>query len=331
MAKPGNPGLQGRLLEKSIEAYVLALETINRLSIKYRVEAFTYLICNSWELLLKAKLIRDTGDRKAIYEKKKTGQPVRTHSLRFCLERIFPDENNPTRKNVEFISDLRDQSVHLVLSAIPKDVLGLFQASVLGYHKHLVEWFGVSLNDRVSVGMMTIVFDFAPDELDLGNAKLIRQLGKETTNYLAGYSASIQDEAKKLGHSNDFAIDIDYRLVLTKNPAEGDITIKAGADGDVVGLLEVAKDPAKTHPYRQKELIVRMNELLGEAMVNKYDIECVVRAFKIKKRGEFYYQGKVKGSPVQYSEKFIAWMVEQFEKDDMFFKKCRGKVKQGKA
>jgi len=36
----GNPGLKGRLVDKSIEGYILALETINRLSIQYRVETF---------------------------------------------------------------------------------------------------------------------------------------------------------------------------------------------------------------------------------------------------------------------------------------------------
>jgi hypothetical protein len=58
---PSLRGLKGRLLENSIEAYILALESINRLSIKYRVETFAYLICNAWELLLKAKIIQDAG------------------------------------------------------------------------------------------------------------------------------------------------------------------------------------------------------------------------------------------------------------------------------
>ena len=327
MAKRGNPGLQGRLLEKSIEAYVLALETINRLSIKYRVEAFTYLICNAWELLLKSKIIQDTGERQAIYEKAKRGQPKRTHSLRYCLALQFPDENNPVRRNVEFVSELRDECVHLVMSTVPKDVLGLFQASVLSYHKYLVEWFGVSLSDRVSVGMMTIVYDFAPDELDLGSAKLVRQLGRDTTRYLSSFAASIRDEAEKLGHPRDFAIDISYRLVLTKNPAEGDITINAGPGGDVLGVLEVPKDPAKTHPYRQKELIARLNEQLQGVSVNQYDIQSIVKTHRTKARSDFYYQGEVKGSPVQYSEKFAEWILGQYKKDALFFTKCREKAK----
>lgn len=327
MAKRGNPGLQGRLLEKSIEAYVLALETINRLSIKYRIEAFVYLVCNAWELLLKAKLILDSGNRLAIYEKgKKSDQPKHSHSLRICLAKLFPDVENPVRRNVEFIASLRDQSVHLVLYTIPKEVLGLFQASVLSYHRHLVEWFDVSLSDRVSVGMMTIVYDFVPDELDLGNAKLVRQMGKETARYLSQFAASIRTEHNKLGHPSDFAIDISYRLVLTKKPTEGDITLSAGSGGEMMGIMEVPKDPAKTHPYRRKELIARLNEQLESDSINQYDIQCVVKVHKIKSRSDFYYQGKISGSPVQYSEKFAAWILEQFNKDNTFFKNCRGKA-----
>src|SRR3989304_3042768 len=52
------PSLEG-LGDKGVEAYILALETINRLSVQYRVETFCYLICNAWELMLKAKIIED--------------------------------------------------------------------------------------------------------------------------------------------------------------------------------------------------------------------------------------------------------------------------------
>ncbi len=161
----GNPGLKGRLLENSIDAYVLALETINRLSIKYRVETFAYLICNAWELMLKAKIIQDTGDKKSIYYKKKRGEPRRSLALGDCLKRVFQNQNDPTRRNVEFVADLRDEATHLVISQVPKDVLALFQACVLNYHRRLGEWWGISLSNRVPVGMMTIIYDLSPDQL----------------------------------------------------------------------------------------------------------------------------------------------------------------------
>jgi hypothetical protein len=112
----GNPGLRGHLVEKSIEGYIFALETINRLSIKYRVETFCYLICNAWELLLKAKILADTdNDHNAIYRgKKKRGERRESLSLRDCLNRVIPNESDPERRNIECITELRDESVQRI-------------------------------------------------------------------------------------------------------------------------------------------------------------------------------------------------------------------------
>ena len=77
----GSFDLKARLVDKSVEAYVLALETINRLTIQYRLESFCYLFCNAWELLLKAKILDDEGDPEAIYYKTQVGKPKRTRSV----------------------------------------------------------------------------------------------------------------------------------------------------------------------------------------------------------------------------------------------------------
>jgi len=50
-----------KLTEKSLDAFTLALEVYNRPSLKNRVEAFTIMMVNAWELLLKAELLKSTG------------------------------------------------------------------------------------------------------------------------------------------------------------------------------------------------------------------------------------------------------------------------------
>src|SRR4051812_46000749 len=140
-----------------MEAYILALEMINSLSMKYRVENFLILLCNAWELILKSKLIFDNGNNNDIYYPAKKGERRRTLSLRDCLVRIFPNEKDPIRRNIERIAELRDECVHLSISAVPKDVMSLFQASVVSYHRKLVDWFDMSIYDRVPLGMMTLV------------------------------------------------------------------------------------------------------------------------------------------------------------------------------
>jgi len=81
-------------------------------------------------------------------------------------------------------------------------------------------------------------------------------------------------------------------------------------------------DPNITHPYRQKELVKRVNELLkGAVKVTPYDIQCVRRVHAAEKRGEWYYKPNF-ASP-QYSDGFAMWIAEQHGKDPDFFSKCR--------
>ena len=317
--------LKARLVDKSIEAYVLALETINRLSIQYRLESFCYLFCNAWELLLKAKILDDEGDPEAIYYKTQIGKPKRTLSLRDCLKRIVPTKNDPTRRNIERIEELRDESVHLVIGHIPGDVMCLFQAGVINYHRYLNRWFGESLADRYPVGMLSIMYDRGPEQWDMTDQRLRRQLGSAAVEFLSKYCAELKQEFDELQRPTEFSIGVEYHLALTKSPGKADITLHSGrADGQPTRIVEVPKDPSNSHPLRQKELL----ELVGERLqVNQHDIQCANKVYRIKDRREFFYQGKVKNSPGQYSHAFVEWLVEKHGQNDQFFLKTRAQAK----
>lgn len=326
----GNPGLKGHLVEKSVEGYILALETINRLSIKYRVETFCYLICNAWELLLKAKILVDANnDRNAIYRgKKRRGERRESLSLRESLDRVIPNKSAPERRNIERIADLRDESVHLVLGGVPTDVLCLFQACVLNYHRRLSSWFGISLSDRVPVGMMSLVYDLEPQQGDVIDKRFRRELGREAAEYLTRYCAEIKNEFDKLERPVEFSIGIEYRLALTKNHDNADIVLSQSTAGAAaIRIVEVPKDSSKSHPYLQRDLPQKIKEVVADLKINRYDIQCVNRAHGVKKRPEYFYQGTVKGSPAQYSQAFVDWLIKQYQKDSDFFVKARAKPK----
>ncbi len=330
--KRGNPGLKGKVLDKSVEAYILALEIINQLSIKYRIETFTYLICNAWELLLKAKIIDSSNNNKSIYYPKQRLQPRRSFSLGDCLKKVFTNEKDPIRRNLERIINLRDASVHLVINQVPKDVLGLFQACVLNYHKHLVSWFDVSISDRVSVGMMTIVYDFNPQDFDLSNVIFRRKLGRDAFEYLSEYQGSVQKEFDDLGKPTEFLIDIGYKLGLIKKASEGDIILTQADKGTLTRIIQVPKDPSTSHPYIRKAVIEKIQGKypalanLKDGVIG-YDIQCVVKVYNIKNRSEYYYKGKVTGSPIQYSDPFVNWLFKELDKDNDFFAKTRQKAR----
>ena len=328
----GNPGMRGRLLGKSLEAYVLALETINRLTITYRTETFCALVCNAWELLLKARMLDQSTDRSVIYYPQGPGEKRKTKSLRDCLAAVFPNENDPVRRNVERVAEFRDAAIHLFITDVPKDVLGLFQACVLNYHRCLTAWFQVTLSDRIPVGMMTIVYDTSPERLDLSSAVMRRRLGKDAADYLLEVSEEIRAEHEETGFAHEFAVRIQYGLTIDDKATDAAVVAIAGAGGRPARTLEVPKDPSRQYPLRQKEVIDEINRRLQcDPPLNKGPVQAVIRAYGIHSKREYFYQGSVKGSPGQYSQRFVDWFATRYQQPGDFAGKARDKVRQMNA
>ena len=328
MTTPGNHfQLKDRLTEKSIEAYVLSLETINRLSIQYRLETFCILYCIAWELLIKAKIISDSGRDESVYYAEQKGPTKRSLSLRECLRAVFPNQRNPTRRNIERIEELRDESVHLVIGRIPRDVICLFQAGVINYHRHLSLWFDESLSDRFPVGMMNLVFDMSPDQGDLESPRLQRQLGPDAAAFLLKYCADLREESDELQRVPEFLIPIGYRLVLTRREDDADISLTSGPAGkEFAGVVESPKDSGRTHPFLQTDVVEEVNKLLNVS-INRFDIQCICKVLGESARREFFYRGTVRGSPGQYSQEFVDWIANRHRQDHQFFEKMRNKAK----
>lgn len=82
-------------------------------------------------------------------------------------------------------------------------------------------------------------------------------------------------------------------------------------------------DPDQTHPHRQKEIVELVNQRLsGRKKVTAYNVYCVRKVYNIDHtKPNFYYKSKF-ASP-QYSDGFVDWLVDQYEKDNLFFEKTR--------
>jgi len=315
--------LAKNLTENSIEAFIHAIETINRPSVKYRMESFCFLFCNAWELLMKAKLLND-GSK--IFYKKKRKQPRRSLSLDDCLNRIFTSESDPVKLNIKTVQELRKNAIHLVIPFIPVDIMGLFQAGVLNYPKALQDWFGVSLSNRIPLGMMSLVYDFDPAQHSLDHAKMKRRLPPETVRWLTEFQQGIRNQAASLGRvGNQFYIPITLQLAMTKKPDKADIVLSSGIEGKEALIVEVPKSPDKTHPYRQKEVVELVNQKLGRTLtINSFDILCIKKAYNIVSKPEFHYKSKF--ATPQYSPQFVDWIVKQATKNPDFFTHTRRKA-----
>lgn len=128
-----------RLISKSKDAFIFAIEIINKPTLKHRSENFVFNICNAWELMLKAQIVKENGEDNIYYKNNKD----RTISLQTCIDKIFTDFNNPIKKNLEIIQRLRNKSTHFITPEYDELYISLYQANVIFFVDHIKKVFDV--------------------------------------------------------------------------------------------------------------------------------------------------------------------------------------------
>jgi len=211
-----------KLLHKSIEGMLLALEIINKPSISYRLECFLFLLLNSWELLIKAKIISNS---KTVDSIKDTTSDNRTITFEKSVREIFPLSSDPIHKNLFLIEELRNEAMHLFISVVPPNALPLFQASILNYENCIEEWFNRSLSEKIPYGMMFLVSEIDPSQFTLNSPILKKYLSQETIDALSNWQEKVKTALDDLDDENigKFAMPITINLSLVKNPKKADV------------------------------------------------------------------------------------------------------------
>lgn len=310
-----------QLIEKSQEAIILAIELYNKPTIKYRIEGFCFFYTNSWELLLKAKIIEDNKNENVIYYRKERGVRRKTLSLRDCIVKVFPNENDPIRNNIESISDIRDSATHFIIEELERIYSGLFQAGIINYIDQLNKWFKFDITDKCSPALMTLVGDIK----DINPTIIKKKYGPTILDFFSQQEKALNTIEKKLD-STKFRIPIEYKLVLTKK--EGDADIKLGVSntvGENAIILEVSKNPDATHPYLQKGILEKINKRIkSKQKLNLRDIQAIVYLEKIKGNNKFHFQ--IANPQVnKYSEALIEFISNKIEGDDQYLLKARSR------
>jgi len=319
--------LSRQLIEKSEDAFLLALEIYNKPTVEYRVESFCILFINSWELLLKAYLIEAVKNTKVIFVKGSKQQETITFTE--ALGRAITDVDNPIRINLEDINKLRNTSSHLIIPEYEIIYTGLFQQGVLNYVQVLSEWFGRSIN--VTPRLLTLAFEYQPTSIT--KLTLKDKYNKMILSAFDTKQKEIMDTIKK--HPSMYSIPVNSTLALIKNPNKADIVLSQGANGQEFGIVEVAKDHDKTHPYlRGKDKNPKIGTLLyyfnyEGISINGYDITCINYSENINEitRPDFVYKSKVANSSAQYSQEYINFIIKKIKNNPSFIEKSRKKYK----
>ena len=284
------------LLEKSEEAYLMALEVINKPTIKYRTEAFCFFMCNAWELALKAFIIKQKNSIDAINFKNK---PSQTIGLEECMKKVFVSTTDVVKANLNVVREIRNKATHNILPDYDFKFASLFQRCVYNFtefiKKHFQEY---KINNQVTA---FVALSNLPSEnnspLSLNPYALVQLKRLEE-----GLNAS--DVGGNITQT--------VQLLITKKPKEADLKLALDNSADkTVEFVDVPKDFNKTHPYRQKEIVEMVKETLilsyGKDFgfnQHKFQIFCKDKNIKAQKR--YCFSVKVDKNPrYMYSRELI--------------------------
>jgi hypothetical protein len=188
-----------------------------------------------------------------------------------------------------------------------------------------------------------IVFT-APGTYDIGG-------GKQKTAFARGTVYFRHGAKSEPGTSDDFRAALDRELDrirsswldgiaklvtapvgATISVLPGEVHLSGAEGGTGVRLVNDESAPAfkafrtdLLYPYRQKELVARVNTLLDGPTIIAHDIYCVRKVYAVDAEPNFFY--KPQFSSPQYSQAFAEWLVERYRADANFFHAAREAAK----
>ncbi|MCL2343730.1 MAG: DUF3644 domain-containing protein, partial [Firmicutes bacterium] len=247
-----------KLLDKSKEAFILAIEIYNKPSIKYRVEGFSFFICNAWELMLKAHIVNEKG-QSAIYYK---DNPGRTISLENSIRTVFTNEYAPIRKNLMRIVELRNTSTHFIVEEYEMVYIPLFQSCIFNYSEKMAEFHSVDVTTIVPQNFLMLAVSYN----SLNAAEIRAKYTKPVAKRLLAASEAIKTEIDE--NNSAYAIRIEHHHYLTKNKNEAAETFrldKSSKNG--VRIIKEIKDPNETFKFNAKKCVKEINNRLARSKV----------------------------------------------------------------
>lgn len=306
-----NNGLSERLVNKSIESFLMAIEVFNKPTIKYRVEGFVFFVCNAWELMLKAYIASTCGEQEIYYK----DNPDRTISFTECINKCFPNDKDPVRINLERIVELRNTSTHFIIPEYEHVYGGVFQACLNNYQDKLLLYHGKSITDYCNYQFLTLVIPALLDECSI------------VTKYPKGIVEKffkLKDKVDVCAEQTNekFAIPIRHEFKITRNKDAEAICLAPTSDNNAQIIREL-KDPKHTHPFTSTSLL---RHLIGRLKKNsvkllykeqpkdftKSDLNNLVNFFGIKNKAEYCYTYTAHKQPsYTYSNSCAEFLFEQ--------------------
>lgn len=324
------------MLEKSQEAFLLAIEIYNKPTIKYKVEGFTFFICNAWELMLKAYMMKN--DMPIHYNKKNIN---RTISLTDAIKKIMTNSKDPIRINLEAVVGLRNMANHLIVPEYAIMFNDIFMACVMNFSNKLHQYFDISINDKLPTNYITM---FLPSPQD--SIQIIHKYNKEIKAKYEATKKYIEHILVETSHNDivpqTMAITYQIAVKQVKNASDADFKVTKTSPKDAqLKIVHKPIDSGISHPLSNKQVLDLVNaELMKQDIqitpvsegakthFTTFTFGLYSKHFKIKEISEFAYKHKLGDRwSYTYSYELTQKIIDDICNDPDIFKKIKEAIK----
>lgn len=267
------PPLHSKFVDKAQAAITSAVEIYNKPSFAYRDETFALLALNAWELLLKAKVLKDGGNalkvirvyearetkagapsKKRYLKRNRAGNP-QTISLVACLRKL---EKSPAKLGQEIngnliaLTEIRDNSAHYISASpvLAKQVLEISSASVRNFVILAKQWFGRDFADSLSLFLPLSFVNGAKDV----ESVIVTADESRLIKYLQQLAAA---DSKS---TSPFAVAVRLEVKLERSSLTTASKVEISKDPDAVKVTLSEEDIRTKYPWDYKELTKRLND-----------------------------------------------------------------------
>lgn len=272
------------LVDKAIDACIAAIEVYNKPDFRYREEAFSILMFNAWELLPKARVLKENkGEARSIEilepVKKKDGTnskrmkqkvnrcktAMTIDAMRAAVlvrEYVADNIDDACIDNLTLLAEVRDSCIHLALvgPGLGKRIQEVGSASLRNFVRAAETWFKCDLS-RFNFFLMPLAFH-DPAQTVVSLIKENRPAATKLLEYIA------QTEKKYVGQpAGAFNVTLQIELKFHRTAHPEAIPVRQAPDGIPVTLSEA--DVRHRWPWDYETLSAKLRERYSDFSQNQ--------------------------------------------------------------
>jgi hypothetical protein len=290
-----------------------AIEVYNKPQMFYRIECFSVLLVNAWELLLKAVLSKN---KQRIFYPKESGQPYRTLTLQDTAEQakpFFPPEISyePVVQNIKVLTNYRNNSIHYYnQKGFDVIIYGLAQTSIINYRDLLLSIFKIDVANQMNINLLPLSFGTQPDPIQfLQHSKNNPPKSKEIAQFLAEISNIAQYlDARNLDLGRFLTVfKVNIQSVKKISAADFVVGVQSTADSMTPVYIERRIDPNVSHPESQTNVLEALGGNVNSVKFGAFQFQAIIWKYDVRNKPHLCWRSN-NGALTRYSLEIISFI-----------------------